>query len=249
MSVLLADKIHIHWSDPREALVQFAVLAAGPVAGLLFLVRDFRAAVLARGILWCGLTWLTLISLFERPEPSLVAYGLFAGMALLMAGSLDLDSARGSHRFNPVALRGTLLAIIMMSVSDMLALLFLTLITLEARDAPTLFFFAGAATMAAAVWGLLRLRGWAFALNVAANLVIAGAAWVYASWGNFPEPLAYCFTATAAGQLLAGAPLAWRVLRGNATSAPGLGSSRFLGAAAVVTAMLILAGRLWVRLP
>ncbi|MEO1234955.1 MAG: hypothetical protein AAFZ18_39300 [Myxococcota bacterium] len=175
-----------------------------------------------------------------------MAYGLLFGMALLMAGSLDLEGSRPGDAFAPVALRGTLLGILVMSVSDMLALGFIGTVTWNVREAPTLFFLGGAATMAGVVWGLVRLRGWAFVLNVLANLGIAVGAWLYASYGSFPEPLAWCLTATALGQLGMGAPLAWRMWRGDARTAPGLGSSRFLGAALVVAAMGILAVRLWI---
>ena len=71
--------------------------------------------------------------------------------------------------------------------------------------------------MGVAVYGLLQLRTWAFALNIVANLLIAGGAWLLP---DLPRGFAAALTATAGLQLLAGVPVSLALARGRARSRP-----------------------------
>ena len=235
----------------HEALLVAAVMFSVPVGGLLLLVPSFGAALFGRAVLWSMLVWVTLISFIGPVPPTwIVLMGLAAGVSLILVGSVGLESSKSSSHFAPVALRAPLVAIVVMSMADGLALTFLGMLSFDSSRAPTSFLLGGAVVMAVVVWGLLRLRAWAFGLNVVANVLIAGGAWALVAWGGsgirMPEEVALCLTATAIGQLLMGLPLAIGLVRGGATPSPTLGRGPLVGSALVLGLMVALVVRTYV---
>lgn len=217
-----------------------AMLLAVPLGGVLAAVGGFRVALVGRAVLWTAVAWMTFASLLS--PISLGAAGalpICAGLSLLALGREGLED--GAHAtFAPAALRAPLLAVVVLSMSDAMALGFLGVLL---RDSPSPWLaslaFGASAVMAVVVWGLLRLRTWAVVLNVLANFGIAAGAWATAFTLELPplETIALCLSLTAFGQLVVGFPLLRGLTRG-ATPAPSLGRGPTVAAIVVSAALL-----------
>ena len=189
-------------------LVGGTVFAAGAVHA-----RSFQLVLVGRALLWCYLVWVAFVSVIsEGPiEIEIAWWGIATGLALLALRHDRVDSPSG--QFAPRAFHGTLVAVLTMAIADAFALGFWSVVAVYEED-----FVAGGAlvvaslVMTVAVLGLLRLRTWAYLLNIGANTVIAlGAWWV----PGLPDEIALCLTLTAVGQLIAGAPVLIAAARGG----------------------------------
>jgi hypothetical protein len=191
-------------------LLGSSLLASIPMA----LRGGLGAQVLARAFWWQGLVMgslfgaLITIESGDKTEGFIACAALIAGTlgAIVSAGRAGL--AQHSARFAPAAFRGGLMLSMVLALADTQALLLYGTIMLEesydwlVQSAP---FFASAATMMAALWGLWNMKMWGFLLNIAANVVIAG----LAVTGVFKLPglLAAGLATTAVIQLLIPIPI------------------------------------------
>lgn len=232
----------LFFADPNDdvPLAAWAWIAALVGAALLALRPRLGAQLLARGVLWANLVLGTLVCFIVSWPSSTHALGLVVACAaaLLGLGTLGLEPRAEGQRFAPVALRGTLVAILVMAVADTLSLLLWGGAAVEegevAAGVPLLL---AAAVMAAALFGLYRLRTWGFLLNLLANLAIAALAW---SLPALPEPLRYCLSATALGQLLCGLPVLRALIIGGVAPAP-MNARRMAVLGAVLIVLLVVA--------
>ncbi|MFK7991222.1 MAG: hypothetical protein AB8I08_34720 [Sandaracinaceae bacterium] len=212
---------------PHHA-IEWMIALAPVVAGLLLWVPRLEPQVLSRAILWGYLFWAFLGSLLVRsvePERLLLSVGLGAAGALAMLPRDGLTHPPIRGEFAPVAFRGVLVVIMVMALTDALVLgasllMYSTNAGMPKASMMT-FLGVGSAAMFIAVGGLLRMKSWAFALNLVANLGVATLAWCV---DEMPAAMAAGLTATAVLQLLVAAPLARRIAK------PGSGDpSAWLG--------------------
>lgn len=103
---------------------------------------------------------------------SLLAVG--CGLALLAAGRQGLTRADTAAAFDPIAFRGTVLASMILALSDaqLLALLGITYAEAGAAGGHPVALLSCAGLLLVGAWGLSRLRVWAVGLNLGANLVV-----------------------------------------------------------------------------
>lgn len=199
------------WATSLVMLGSLAMFRSGSLFG----------QVLARGVWWQSLALGVVFGVGVFVEPFLsgkfatVAAMLSIGGALAIAGAGRHGLERLSPKFAPTAFRTSLMVSLVMALADTGSLLFYGGITIEESGAWTapLPFFACAAAMMVAVHGLYRLRLWGLALNIVANVVIAGIA--VAGLLDLPDVLAYGLAATALVQLLIPVPLVRAMLRGK----------------------------------
>ena len=223
-------------TDDQTPVAVIAATLSVMLVSILIHIRRLEMQLLSRALLWSNLVWFTLVCVLSPPNPSEWTFlwwvtGIGAG--LLMLGSDGLDVPGHNATFASVAMRGTLLAVLVLAMADTLALSFLTGAAAEqpTADMPLTFFVPAMTAMWLALYGLYRLRTWGFVLNVFANIAIAVTAWVLP---DIPWQLAFCFSATAAGQLLAGLPLMWGIAKGGGQPTDSVGASPWIGATTVV---------------
>ena len=239
------------WNAPSTSNPPLAVwisTALLPVIAGLVHVRRLELQVLARAVLWSNLVWFALMCVVAgRPGAAsniIMWWSAGIGTALLVLGRVGLDAPSHREAFAPVALRGTLVAILVLALADTLALTFWSTLAIEERaaDIPVVFVGTAGALMLVAVYGLYRLRTWGFVLNVGANIAIAAGAWLVP---DMPEPLLYGLTATAVGQLIAGLPLLRGMMSHGAEPTTDVGRTSQAGAVLVLATMLVIFVRLW----
>lgn len=135
------------------------------------------------------------------------------GLALVALGRVGLDQS--SDLFAPSAYRTSLLLSLVMAAADTQALLLYAGVELGDRYGASFgeaaVFLVAAAVIALAVYGLYRMRIWGLALNLVANVCIAGMALGGAL--ELPDVLAWGLAATAITQLLIPAPLVREMVR------------------------------------
>lgn len=225
-ALAMISVVPLIWSATDESgmpVVAGLAMLAPILAALLLQVRRLEPQLLARAILWSALIFGTLgawvVDSHEFEANSVILTLTFAtGLALIALGTHGLEDRPASRVFVPVALRGVVLAVVVMALADTLSLLFWSGVLLEegTRDiAAARFFTVGGGAMLLAVYGLYRLRVWGFALNVIANITIACGAWLVP---HMPNELALCLTMTAVAQLAVGLPLIRGLASGKSVS-------------------------------
>ena len=192
-------------------------LASAPMARS----KSLGWQITARAIWWQALAFglvLLAATLVDNVRDALLpAIPMLVGGAALSlgaAGKIGLDHA--SAHFVPIAFRRSLIASLVMAMADTIALLFYAGITLTDHsyhqwstilDAG--MFLGAAAVMGVAIAGLFRLKLWALALNIVANIAIAALAITGAF--DLPGVIAAGLAATAIAQLLLPLPLLKRI--------------------------------------
>ncbi|MEM6294532.1 MAG: hypothetical protein AAGA54_24880 [Myxococcota bacterium] len=130
----------------------------------------------ARAIWWSYLVFAVVWA--SGPAESLPAGGALlavgCGFALLAAGLQGLTRRATAAAFDPVAFRRTVLLSMILAVSDaqMLALLGITYAEAGVVEGHPAALLTSAALLLVGAWGLSRLRVWAVALNVVANVLV-----------------------------------------------------------------------------
>jgi hypothetical protein len=204
-------------------------------AGLVHL-RSLGAQMLARGVMWALLLLGALLAQLEGPDgPGVGALigGACAG-ALLFLGGRGLDAA--SPRFAPIAYRGTLTAALTLAMADTLSLVFWSLAAIDSNEVGVGVGLLGcAALMAIGIAGLYRLRTWGLAVNIAANLLIAGL--VGSGALDTPSELTALLLTTAALQLLVPLPMLVGIVRRRP---PALTAARSRAATVAAAAAILL---------
>lgn len=206
------------------------VMLGGPfLAALLMWVPRLEAQILTRAILWGYLFWSSFGSCIVSDSNGsatqlLLSVGLGSAGALLLLPRDGLGQTPLSSRFAPVAFRGVLVLMVILALADGMVL-GTTMLGYSSEWNPDYgllaFLGIGSVLMTLAVVGLLRMRGWGFALNLATNVGVATGAWLL---DEMPWQLALGFTSTAVLQILIAMPLARRLAK------PGAGDpSRLLG--------------------
>ncbi len=231
-------------SGTETPFVLVCVTLALPLCALLLHLRRLEPQLLVRAILWSNLVWLTMLCLIRAPPDAISteilgwASGVGLGLLFLGADGLHAPSHRGG--FAPVALRGTLVAIMVLALADMFGLGFWSGVMLEERDLriAVVFLSLSAAVMGIATYGVYRLQTWGFLLNIAANIAIAAGAWLVP---EMPNEFAACLTATAVAQLLAGLPLLWGMIHPRPGASNNPQRTGWLG----VTMVAGLLGTVW----
>lgn len=203
--------------DTPDAAVGWLLVGAPFLAAALIWVPRLEAQLLSRAILWAYLFWATFGSWVideggGDPARVLLSLGLGSAGALLLVPKDGLEQKAVSERFVPVAFRSVIVLILILAMTDTLVLGTNLLVHVEdrwVRDPAALGFFgAGTVAMGAAVFGLLRMRAWGFALNLVTNVGVAVVSWCL---DDMPWQLALGLTTTAVLQLLVGLPLARRI--------------------------------------
>ncbi len=231
--------VHEAMDQSNVPVVAWLALTAPVFAALLLQIRRLEPQLLARSMMWAALIFGTLGAWVAdtntaKAHAITLTLTFASGLALIALGTLGLEDRPASRVFVPIALRGVVLAVVVMALADTFSLLFWGGVIIEegAKDMAAATFFSGAgAAMLIAVYGLYRLKVWGFALNVGANIAIAGGAWLVP---NMPNELALCLTMTAVAQLAVGLPLVRGLANGKAVSlspklAKWVGSLTILG--------------------
>lgn len=210
-----------------DAAVGWVMLGGPLLAAALVWVPRLEAQIFSRAILWGYLFWSSFGSLIiddADPNRLLLVVGLGSAGALLLLPKEGLEQRPVSSRFAPVAFRGVLVLMVILALADGLVLgtTFLGFSSEWSPDYGLLAFLGtGSALMMLAVVGLLRMRGWGFALNLGTNVVVATGAWLL---DGMPWELALGVTSTAVLQILIALPLARRIAKPGAQD-----PSRLLG--------------------
>lgn len=207
------------WAEVARLPMFLHLLAIGALlSGALAMIPKTLPQIISRAAWWQGLVMgalfmvlLCVSSSSTRAGEAFALVGLLAGgsgLALAAAGKARLD---GQAAFAPVAFRFSLLSSLIMALADTQALVLYgglnayhtrSLGSMLSKGGPAL---ACAAVMLIAIVGVYRMRFWGVALNIVANIAIAGLAFSGAL--NLPQPLAYGFAATAILQLLVPVPM------------------------------------------
>ena len=130
----------------------------------------------ARAVWWSYLVLATVWA--SGPAEALPAAGSLlavgCGFALLAAGRQGLTRAGTESTFDPIAFRGTVLASMILAVSDaqLLALLGITYAEAGAAGGHPVALLVSAGLLLLGAWGLSRLRVWAVGLNLAASVLV-----------------------------------------------------------------------------
>lgn len=200
--------------DMEDALVLSIPTALCTLATFLLHRRHLGSQILARATWWSNLILGMLISISGSGAEGEVAGPMLAlgcGLALLTMGRAGLDEEVPAGRFHPVAFRGSLILALVMALADTQSLLFFGVLSF-AVEQPSVLPLVCAATMILAVLGLYRLAVWGLALNLVANVAIAGLGLAGAL--GLPDPIVAALVATAVLQLLVPLPLLVGLVRG-----------------------------------
>lgn len=199
--------------------------------------------VLARATWWSNLIFGLLVSISSGDAEGnrlgfMLAIG--SGLALLAMGRAGLHHGARAGRFHPVAFRGSLIVALVMALADAQSLLFFGSITVfdHARigHAIDLLPLACAGVMVVAVFGLFRLAVWGLALNLMANVAIAGLGLIGVL--ELPGPIVGALVVTAVLQLLLPVPLLVAMVRG-ASPRDRAGRNYWPALAIIVAAMML----------
>lgn len=246
------------WPSGSDAALEWLLVLAPVAAAALMWVPRFEAQLVSRSVMWAGLFWTTFISVvLDSSGPDglrvVLGGGLCAAAALVLLPVSDLDAPAWTRAFRPTAFRAIIATVLVLALADAMVLSLgfgISINEMPGHSAPhigredlerALFFGSAALAMGVAIVGLLRLRGWAFALNLAANVSIAGMAWALSAvrW-----PLALALSSTAALQLLVAFPLARRIARTDASD-PSDTLKRAWPYAIGVVVLVLLGGRVY----
>ncbi len=221
VAAALPSAMHSSHNDDGWALILVMsglALASYPMSR----AQNFLAQLFARAIWWQALAFGLVLALgyatgdVNGPISAATPMYVFGGLlAIVGAGRVGLDFE--SDHFAPVAFRGSLTASLVMAMADTIALLFYAGIVIIDGSFFDAFAFTGsAAVMLVAIAGLYRIKVWGLALNVGANILIAGLA--ISGVFQLPEAIAFGLVATAIGQLLLPIPLLKRMASKSADS-------------------------------
>jgi hypothetical protein len=218
-------------SEPWQLWIPTALLGLGAV---LAFHRSSGSQILVRAILWSNLLLATMVAWISSGHDQRVAavLGASTGLALLVLGRHGLDDDRGA--FVPVAFRATLLALLVMALSDAQSLLFwgTVLVSDESPARVTgAFSLACAVAFTVGVAGLYRLRTWGLLVDTLAAISLIGVVLL----GAFSELRAFqiLFGGSALLQLALAVPL-YRALVRGARQAPTISRSGvWIGSVAV----------------
>ncbi len=212
-------------SPPLALLIPIGLLLLA--AGLVWR-PSLPSQLLVRAALWSNLLLGVLLSVngqsIEQLPGGVVA--LATGAALLVLGRAGLDQP--SPAFSPAAFRGSLVLALVMALADTQSLALFGALQLDRSLSAAGPLLACAGLMVIAIVGLYRLRVWGLALNIAANLLIAGLALSGAL--EVPRLVAWTLATTAALQLLLPLPLVVAMVRGRAPAADPARASRLRAA-------------------
>lgn len=205
------------------AAIAWCGFGEGPLllpAGLLFVCallaghRALSSQLLVRAVIWCNLLLGFLMSLdgSMRERPVGCAVAVATGVALLALGRRGLEHR--SERFSPAAYRGSLVLAMVMALADTQSLTLFGMIRASRGDGSAILLLACAGLMIVALVGLYRLQVWGLALNIAANVLIAGLALTGSL--DVPEVVMGALCLTALVQLALPLPLLVAMVRGKA---------------------------------
>ncbi len=193
----------------------------------------FGAQLTARATWWTFLCFGTAWA--STPAETLPVAGAFVawgcGVALLSVGKEGLLHAQTRKVFDPVAFRGTLLAAMVLALTNahLLALVGLTRAEAYGAGAAPLGLLAGGFASLATVVGLARLRGWAVLAGVLVNVAVLALAAV-----ALTPPVAPVVLTAATIQLILHARLLRGFSRGSPVGAQRRDLPRIVPALAVV---------------
>jgi hypothetical protein len=203
--------------------------------------------VLARATWWSNLIFGTLVSISAGDTEGnrlgfMLAIG--SGLALLAMGRAGLDAGVRAGRFHPVAYRGLLIVALVMALADAQSLLFFGSIVVHDHvgmgmppDYGAILSLVCAGVMMIAVFGLFRLAVWGLALNLLANVAIAGLGLAGAL--GLPGPIVGSLVVTAVLQILLPVPMLVAMARGTARK-DRAGRNYWPALAVIVAAMMML---------
>lgn len=173
LTMLLDAAISVQWGAP--VLVTLAVPVVLLLASSVWIQRPtFSSQLLARAVWWAYLVFGVIWSL--GPADSLPLLGgvvsAGCGIGLLAAERHGLMRGGTGERFDPVAVRGTLIVSIIVAMADAQVLGLLSTVGLEAGVSTPRNIGLGvcALGLATGAWGLSRLRAWALGLNLVATV-------------------------------------------------------------------------------
>ena len=211
----------MHSADMTELAILLIPTALCTLSAVLLHHAYLGSQVLARATWWSNLIFGTLVSISAGDTEGnrlgfMLAIG--SGLALLAMGRAGLGHGVRAGRFDPVAFRGLLIVALVMALADTQSLLFFGSMIVHDHtrmgmpmDALPL---VCAGVMMIAVFGLFRLAVWGLALNLFANVAIAGLG--LAGLLELPGPIVGSLVVTAVLQILLPAPLLLAVARGSA---------------------------------
>ncbi len=191
-------------AEPVTGRVLWMPVALLGASALLVHGRTLGAQLASRAVWWSNLVLGALICVAgnerERPPGAMLLLG--AAAALLLAGRGRLDAR--SSTFAPLAFRGTLMAVLVMTLADLQSLVLFGALTTSERVTGRVgvALLAVAVPMAISAIGLFRLRVWGVAGNLVCNVALVGLA--LAARRQLPEALviAYVLSAVAQAALL-----------------------------------------------
>ena len=235
-AVAVLPAADLGWPSGSDAIFEWILVLAPIAAAILMWVPRFEAQLASRSVMWIVLFWTTFLSVAceaqgRRDLTMIFGGGLSSAAALALLPVSDLDAPAWTRAFRPVAFRAIIATVLVLALADAIVLALGFSVMMEGmlsfrahhvdRDDVERAIFLGSAAlmMGLAVIGLLRMRGWGFALNLVANVAIAGFAW---SLSCVRWPLALALSSTAALQIVVALPLARRIAR----APPSTGSSR-----------------------
>jgi|GEM_PF-1216698 len=200
--------------------------------------RHLGAQIFARATWWSNLILGTLISISASgSEVKLgIMFALGSGVALLAMAREGLSDDVPAGKFNPSAFRTSLILTMVMALADTQSLMFFGGMTFV--DDGNFGGLLCAAVMTVAVVGLFRLKVWGVALNLVANLAVAGLA--VTDVLDLPDPIVGALVTTAVLQLALPIPLlvAMKVGKADGDAAPA--RWRWPAAATVIGGMMAL---------
>jgi hypothetical protein len=224
------------FSDPLTWRVLWmpVLLLAGSAA--LLHGRSLGAQLATRAVWWANLVLGALICAIgsRREIPPGLVLALGSGVALLAAGQRALDAP--STTFAPIAFRGTLMAVLVMTLADVQSLLLFGVLSCQERSTGPVgtMLLAVAALMTVSAIGLFRLRVWGLIGNVLGNLALIAIAATMRP--RLPGGLAVAYVASAIVQLLLFVPLLRAIGRGAPAPAP---RGRWASSVSVLVVMAI----------
>lgn len=234
LTMLLDAAISVQRGAP--VIVTLAVPVVLLLASSAWIQRPtFSSQLLARAVWWAYLVFGVMWSLGPAESLPLLGgvVGLGCGIGLLAAERGGLMGASTGVRFDPVAVRGTLVVSIIVAMADAQVLGLLSTVGLEAGVSIPRNVGLGACALALATgaWGLSRLRAWAVGLNLVAT--VAGVVILVAAPSS-GGALAPVLGLSVAVQLLLPARIAW-VRRTGVR--PGRAAKTWAASAIVVAVM------------
>ncbi|HSK04841.1 MAG TPA: hypothetical protein VK932_26510 [Kofleriaceae bacterium] len=245
LASLLAILASVFMIKVAERTPVLLLPAALPVLAAVLLHRPrLQAQLVARAALWAAMILHMLLGHVEahvnaRPNAS-IAVAVAGALALLVAGRVSPGAEPGA--FQPAAYRKTLTLSLVLALADTFTLWMWTAFALLG-GAPTLdmlgFLACAIVTLVGAI-GLYRLRMWALALNVLANV---GIALLFGARIIDVQELRLVFIASALAQLLVALPVLAGVILHRPLELPGWlqrGSRVLLPAALIAVIALAL---------